>query len=123
MFLPHPDLRLKQHRVSDLTAYLSALSRKPGLKNWQFRQAIDAIRILLVDLVGLDWARALIGTTGESPQDRCPLLIPLWCEMSIMFRGKERRQSNVIAMKSGWLIPVYSNVLPPRSKRPQRYQS
>jgi integron integrase len=54
----HPDLRLKQHRASDLTAYLNALGRKSGLKDWQFRQAVDAIRILLVDMAGLDWARA-----------------------------------------------------------------
>jgi hypothetical protein len=29
----HPDLRLKQHRMSDPTKYLNALGRKPGLKD------------------------------------------------------------------------------------------
>ena len=52
-----PGLRLKEHRKSDLTSYLNALGRKSGLKDWQFRQAVDAIRILLVDMAGLDWAR------------------------------------------------------------------
>ena len=53
-----PDLRLKAHQASDLTDYLNALGRKSGMKDWQFRQAVEAIRILLVDMAGLDWARA-----------------------------------------------------------------
>jgi hypothetical protein len=53
----HPGMRLKQHQASDLTRYLNALGRTSGLEDWQFRQAIDAIRILLVEMVGLDWAR------------------------------------------------------------------
>jgi hypothetical protein len=51
-------LRLKKHKASDLTDYLNALGRKSSLKAWQFRQAVEAIRILLVDMAGLDWARA-----------------------------------------------------------------
>jgi hypothetical protein len=35
-------------------AYLTDLGRKPGLKDWQFRQAVDAIRMLFV-LAGVDW--------------------------------------------------------------------
>ncbi|MCP4408792.1 MAG: hypothetical protein GY807_13710 [Gammaproteobacteria bacterium] len=54
----HPDLRLKQHRTSDLTQYLNVLGQKSGLKDWQFKQAVDAIRILLVEMTELDWARA-----------------------------------------------------------------
>ena len=54
----HPGLRLKEHQVSDLTDYLNALGRKSGMKDWQFRQAVDAIRILLVDIAGLEWARS-----------------------------------------------------------------
>ncbi len=27
------------------------------MKDWQFRQVIDAIRIILVDMAGLDWVR------------------------------------------------------------------
>ncbi len=37
-----PGLRLKEHRTSDLTDYFNTLGRKPGMKDWQFRQAIDA---------------------------------------------------------------------------------
>ena len=53
-----PGMRLKEHQASDLTNYLKALGRTSGLKDWQFRQAIDAIRILLVEMVGLEWARS-----------------------------------------------------------------
>jgi hypothetical protein len=54
-----PGWRLKAHQASDLTDYLNALGRKSGLKDWQFHQAVEAIRILLVDIAGLDWARSL----------------------------------------------------------------
>ena len=53
----HPGTRLKDHQASDLTKYLNALGRTSGLKDWQFRQAVDAIRILLVEMAGLEWAR------------------------------------------------------------------
>ena len=36
-----PGLRIKEHRTSDLTDYLNALGRKPGMKDWQFPQAVD----------------------------------------------------------------------------------
>jgi hypothetical protein len=50
--------RLKEHQASDLTDYLNALGRKSGMKDWQFRQTVEAIRILLVDMAGLDWAHS-----------------------------------------------------------------
>jgi integron integrase len=39
--------------------YLSGLSRQVSLKQWQFRQVVDAIRILVCDLVRPDWADAI----------------------------------------------------------------
>ncbi|MCP4408751.1 MAG: integron integrase, partial [Gammaproteobacteria bacterium] len=54
----YPEARLKTHQASGLTKYLNALGRTSGLKDWQFRQAIDAIRILLVEVADLKWARA-----------------------------------------------------------------
>lgn len=53
-----PGLRPKEHQASDLTDYLNALGRKSDLKAWQFRQAVDAIRIPLVDMARLDWTHS-----------------------------------------------------------------
>jgi len=54
----YPSTRRKEHPDSNLTNYLNALGRTLGLKDWQFRQSLNAIRILLVDLAGLEWGRS-----------------------------------------------------------------
>jgi len=54
----HSGLRPKGHQASNLTDYLNALGRKLGMKDWQFHQVFDAIRILLVNIIRLDWARS-----------------------------------------------------------------
>jgi hypothetical protein len=50
----HPDRRLSEPTPADVDAYLAELGRQPGLKGWQFRQAVDAIQKLF-ELVGVDW--------------------------------------------------------------------
>jgi integron integrase len=50
----HPERRLEEQTPADVDAYLSHLGRQAGLKDWQFRQAVDAIRLLFV-LAGVDW--------------------------------------------------------------------
>ena len=57
-----PGLRLKEHKASDLTDYLNVLGRKSSMKDWQFRQAVDAIRILLVNIAAFE------GRPRYSPQ-------------------------------------------------------
>ena len=41
-------LRLADQSPGDVDAYLAELGRQVGLKDWQFRQAVDAIRMLFV---------------------------------------------------------------------------
>ena len=50
----HPDRRLAEQTPANVDAYLADLGRHPGLKDWQFRQAVDAIRMLFV-LAGVEW--------------------------------------------------------------------
>lgn len=52
----HPGLRLVHHTQQNLTQYLEDLGRTGRLADWQFRQAVDALRILFVDLVHAPWA-------------------------------------------------------------------
>jgi len=43
--------------ADDLTAYLDLEGRNRQLTDWQFRQMIEALRIMLVDVLALDWAK------------------------------------------------------------------
>jgi hypothetical protein len=53
-----PDKRLALHTVDDLTGYLDMLGRKQSWQAWQFRQAVDAIEMLLREMVHLSWVDA-----------------------------------------------------------------
>ncbi|TCT22217.1 hypothetical protein [Thiobaca trueperi] len=50
----YPDRKLAEQSPEDVDAYLAVLGRKPGLKDWQFRQAVDAIQNLL-RLASVNW--------------------------------------------------------------------
>ena len=52
----HPDQRLARHTAQNLSDYLDQLGRTGRLSEWQFKQAIDALRILFADLVHTPWA-------------------------------------------------------------------
>ncbi len=52
----HRSLRLGLHTSDDLCAYLNVIGSKGGLKGWQFRQVVWALRILFVEMVKADWA-------------------------------------------------------------------
>lgn len=57
----HSPTRLSSISVQDIREYLTEIGRNPSLEDWQFRQTIDALRILFVELVkpawvnGFDW--------------------------------------------------------------------
>jgi integron integrase len=55
-----PTKRLTRHRADDINAYLKNLGRQGGVKDWQFRQSVDAIENLFVtagipSIEGVDW--------------------------------------------------------------------
>ncbi len=80
----HADRRLAEQTPVDVNAYLTQLGRKPGLKAWQFRQAVDAIQKLF-ELAGASWlgkvdwghwrdsARGLDATHPTVARDYSPL--------------------------------------------------
>lgn len=47
---------LKTHKPENLDEYFQAKGRNIWLKDWQFCQMVDALRILFVDLLALPWA-------------------------------------------------------------------
>jgi hypothetical protein len=59
-YIKASDKRLADHTVDDVQGSLEDLGRKAGMKDWQFRQAVDAIRNLWViarapGVEGVDW--------------------------------------------------------------------
>ncbi len=50
-----PDRRLVDHSQCDLEEYLRSLGRMKDLKDWQFKQSVDSIRILLQEIVSPPW--------------------------------------------------------------------
>ncbi len=48
--------RLKEHTALDLDKYLQDKGRNTHLKDWQYCQIVDALRILFVDVVASPWS-------------------------------------------------------------------
>lgn len=51
-----PDKKLRRHSQSDLERFLSGIGCNKRLSDWQMHQAADAIRLLLCEMIRLDWA-------------------------------------------------------------------
>lgn len=54
----HPTTRLSQHSASTVETYLENLGQNFRLTDWQFKQAVHSLKILFVDLLKTEWARA-----------------------------------------------------------------
>lgn len=52
----HAGRRLADQLPHDIDEYLGAKGRLPNLREWQFRQIVDALRLLFCELVGAPWA-------------------------------------------------------------------
>ena len=52
----HADHRLADHLPHDVDEYLTSRGRLPALQEWQFRQTVDALRLLFCDLIVASWA-------------------------------------------------------------------
>jgi len=52
----HPELPLKHHTEEILTKYLNDLGRNERFQVWQFKQSIEALRILFIDMIHTPWA-------------------------------------------------------------------
>lgn len=54
----HPDVRLLSHSAESVERWLSKVGRDPNLTDWQFRQKVDALRILMGHSLRLPWCSA-----------------------------------------------------------------
>ncbi len=52
----HQGKQLKEYTCNLVQAYLSELGRSNSLNTWQFQQAVDAVRILCLDVLDRHWA-------------------------------------------------------------------
>lgn len=53
----HPGRRLASHRPADVDRYLTEKGRVPNVLDWHFRQIADALRMLFLNYLQVDWAR------------------------------------------------------------------
>ena len=51
-----PSVRLRSHTPESLQAWLEDIGRNPAVQDWQFRQKVDALRLLFAHFLKLDWA-------------------------------------------------------------------
>lgn len=49
-------VRLKEHNEIQITTYLKNIVKEANIRNWQYKQVVEAIRILFVDIVKSNWA-------------------------------------------------------------------
>jgi integron integrase len=54
----HAELRLSQHSPTHVETFLQDLGRNQRLSDWQFKQTVEALRILFVDMVKPAWAES-----------------------------------------------------------------
>jgi len=52
----HPSIRLQQHSSESVERWLERLGRSSQIDVWQFRQKVDALRLLFAHLLKLPWA-------------------------------------------------------------------
>lgn len=52
----HPDIRLRSHTAESVLQWLEHCGRNPNITDWQFRQKVDALRLLFGQFVRLPWS-------------------------------------------------------------------
>jgi integron integrase len=70
-----PDRKLARHTAEDITGYLEKMGRSGHLRDWQFRQAVDAIRNLFLIITNkwektIDWQYWLDSAQSLPPDHR-----------------------------------------------------
>ena len=69
----YPDERLRTHSAQHVVAFFTEIGREGKLSDWQFRQSVDAIRILFCSLLQsefcskVDWEYWLVASKRLSP--------------------------------------------------------
>ncbi len=53
----HPKVKLRSHTAESVERWLVRIGRNPNLTEWQFRQKVDALRILMGHLLKLPWSQ------------------------------------------------------------------
>ncbi len=67
------DERLRKHTPHHVTSFLTEAALQTGLSDWQFRQVVDAIRILFCDLLALKWCGEVDWNYWSECSDRLPI--------------------------------------------------
>lgn len=69
----HPNTRLQSHTPESVERWLERISRNPNISEWQFRQKVNALRLLTSHFLGLPWSKRFDWerwTSGTRPLER-----------------------------------------------------
>ena len=55
----HPGIRLRAHTPAMVEAYLELQRQNLAMPGWQFRQAVDALRLLFCHLLQVSWGQEI----------------------------------------------------------------
>jgi hypothetical protein len=80
----HPGIRLKSHSPGSLERWLENLGRNTAVQDWQYRQKVDALRMLYAHFFHQDWALEFDwdGWTGNArPLGKDHPTVARTCEM------------------------------------------
>jgi len=68
----HPEHKLRTHTPQQLTSYLETIGGVDRLYDWQYKQLVDALKILFVDIVKSPWAANFPWSTWIDTADSLP---------------------------------------------------
>ncbi len=54
----HPGIKLRSHSADSVERWLLRVGRNPNMTDWQFRQKVDALRILMGHFLKLPWSQS-----------------------------------------------------------------
>ncbi len=90
----HSGLRLAAHSPDTVSSYLDDLGRQGHLRDWQFRQAVEALKILFCEMVKVPWARDFAWSDW---MDRARILPPSHhIEVGTFVRSRKTRRLPVV---------------------------
>ena len=130
------DKKLRHHSHIELEQFLSGIGCNNRLKDWQMHQAADAIRLLLCDLVGLEWAcqfnwdswKASVRSLGSNHATVARDFSQRSVELDHSFDSKEAVATSLATIRVAFKLPLDDLVIAIRRlhysiKTEQTYES
>jgi integron integrase len=116
----YPDFPLDRHTSKEVEKYLKGLGRNGRLQDWQFKQVVDSLRILFVDVIHSRWATEFpwdfwSESSTDLPDSHATVAreyVPLASEIPSTYEPPSRTVSSKSAAKESGLVAKVSALFP-----------